>query len=389
MKILYYDCVAGISGDMTIGALLNLGARLEYVVDGLESLPLSGYTLRTAKESRKGIEGTRFEVILDNTSQPPRNFTEIRDMIMRSNLSEQVKRTSSEIFHIIAQAESKIHGTTLDKVHFHEVGAIDSIIDIVGFALCIENLGITTIFSSPVELGRGFVTCAHGTLPIPAPATIEILKDIPVSIGGVAHEATTPTGAAILATSVSRFTEHIEFIPQKVGYGIGTRDTDIPNVLRVIMGEQSQKETRGYQRGDAFVVECTVDDMNPELYEHVVDKLLNEGAFDVFMTPVIMKKSRPGTVLTVVCLPEIKESIRDIVMFETTTFGIREYRVDRWMFERTMTSVSTKYGPVRVKNALLNGETIKSKPEYDDCKELADKNEIPILEIYRSIRDTE
>jgi len=387
MKMLYYDCCAGISGDMNMGALLDLGASLEYVEEGLHSLLLSGYDIRVDRESRRGIGGMRFEVRMTEPAHHHRTFEDIRNIITGSGLPEGVKQTSLEIFLAIARAESKIHGKDLNAVHFHEVGAIDSIIDIVGCVLCLENLGVTTIVASPVELGGGFVTCAHGTLPVPAPATMEILRGVPVTLGGVPHEATTPTGAAILKVMAREFTERLRFTPLKVGYGIGTRDTEIPNVLRVVLGETGVTAEHGLRKDAACVIECTVDDMNPELYGHIMDLLLKTGAFDVFMTPVVMKKSRPGVVLTVLCQPDMKNSVREIILAETTTFGVREYDVDRHVYERETTTVSTKYGPVRIKHALRDGKVIKSKPEYEDCRACAMKHGVSVLAVYNSLQE--
>jgi len=388
LKTLYYDCFAGISGDMAVGALIDLGADVSTLEAGLKHLPLSGYELRITRESRRGITGTRFEVVLSTETPPSRSYKAIRDLIHESGLPDGVRRLALEIFHPIAVAEATVHGTAVDDVHFHEIGAVDSIVDIVGYALCLEQMEVERIISGPPELGGGTVTGRHGVFPVPAPATLEILKGIPVRIGGVPHEATTPTGAAILAASVHEFTDHPFMVPEKIGYGLGKRDPEIPNLLRAVLGATPGSEKERHFRQNLSVVECTLDDMNPEFYGHILDRLFKTGAFDVFMTPVIMKKSRPGVNLTVLCSPELEETVADLLLAETTTLGVRKLAASRRGLERTIRTVSTPYGPVRVKVAEKDGKTVRMKPEFEDCRRLAEEHQVPLEDIYRSVRES-
>jgi pyridinium-3,5-bisthiocarboxylic acid mononucleotide nickel chelatase len=293
----------------------------------------------------------------------------------------------------VAEAEAKIHGKALMDVHFHEVGALDSIVDIIGSAICLDYLKVDKVMSASVELGGGFVKCAHGLFPVPAPATAEILKGMPVKLGAVQVETTTPTGAAILAATVDEFTDKKEFTINKVAYGIGHRDTTIPNVLRVYLGEIEEKsafhqvavEANDKAYEEAYVIECNIDDMNPEAYDYVMEKLFSIGAMDVFMTPIIMKKGRPAIKLSVLCDINLEEKITEIILKETTTLGVRKYKVCKTMLNREFSTVSTKYGEVTVKASLLNGEIIKFKPEYDDCKRLANERNVSLSEVYLEV----
>lgn len=386
VKILYYDCFSGISGDMNLGAMLDLGVDKGYLLEGLERLGIGGCELSVKRDERKGITGTKVDVIVKNDSSDHRNLKDIEDIINSSGLPDSVKGTSLDIFTHIARAEAKIHGKDIYDIHFHEVGATDSIIDIVGAALCLEFLNVDRVMASPVEVGSGFITCAHGTLPVPAPATVEILKGIPIKSGIVPFEMTTPTGAAILASAVSEFTDRIRFRLLEVGYGIGGRDTEIPNVLRVLLGETDEATTDDCEREDALIIECNIDDMNPEIFDFVIDVLLKAGAHDVFLTPVIMKKSRPATTLSVLCSIEDETTIQELLLTQTSTFGTRKYVVGKTMLKRDFTEVTTEYGNIRVKNAYFRGKKIKSKPEYEDCRKLAEEHGVSIREIYESIK---
>jgi uncharacterized protein (TIGR00299 family) protein len=386
VKILYYDCFSGISGDMNLGAMLDLGVDKGYLLEGLESLGIEGYELSVTRDGRKGITGTKVDVIVKNEKGKHRNLKDIENIINGSDLSERVKETSLDIFMQVARAEAKVHGKDIYDIHFHEVGATDSIIDIVGAALCLEFLNVDRVMASPVEVGSGFVTCDHGTLPVPAPATAEILKGIPIKSGIVPFEMTTPTGAAILASVTSEFTDKIQFRLLEVGYGIGGRDTEIPNVLRVLLGETDEAAADDCDREEALIIECNIDDMNPEMFDYVIDTLLKAGAQDVFLTPVIMKKSRPATTLSVLCSIEDESTIQELLLTQTSTFGTRKYLVGKTMLKRDITEVATEYGTVRVKNAYLRGKKIKSKPEYEDCRRLAEEFGVSIREIYEGIK---
>jgi uncharacterized protein (TIGR00299 family) protein len=406
MKALYYDCFAGISGDMNLGALIDLGVDVDYLKTELAKLNLQGYILNIRKDIKKGISGTKVEVNILNDHDPNhhhenhkkhvhiveknthehhihRTFGDIKKIINNSLLSAEIKSLSIKIFEKVALAESKIHQVEIDNVHFHEVGAIDSIIDIVGAAICIDSLKPDIILSSPVELGSGFVKCAHGTYPVPAPATAEILRGIPVRKGNVAFEATTPTGAAILAACASQFTESVDFRLIKAGYGIGSRDGDIPNVLRVFLAEK--EADTGVDVVKAAVVECNIDDMNPEFYDYIIELLFEAGAKDVYITQVIMKKSRPAATLSVLTDHGNEHRIIELLFMETSTLGVRKYFVEKSMLQRTTESIDTPFGKVKVKSAYYNGKKVKSKPEYDDCLKIAREKKLPLNQVYKEI----
>lgn len=399
MRILYYDCFAGISGDMNLGALIDLGVDAGYLTNELAKLPIHGYELKIEKDKRKGISGTRVQVLIDKDhmhlsgdhhhhaghaehSHEHRSYRQIKDILVKSQLDENVRTLSLSIFSKIAEAEAKIHNMPLDDVHFHEVGAIDSIVDIVGAALCINFLRPDEIIGSTVELGGGTVKCAHGTYPVPAPATSEILKNIPVRKGTVDFEATTPTGAAILAACVNRFTDRGDFTILKTGYGIGSKDASIPNVLRVFLCSTVNGET---ETVPSFIIECNIDDMNPEFYDYIIDSLFAAGAKDVFITPVIMKKSRPAVKLSVLCTPDAEYRVNEVLFTETSTLGVRKFTIEKTMLDRKIEQVTTKFGDVNVKSAFFKGVCVKSKPEYEDCIKIARAKGIPVSQVYREV----
>ena len=400
MKVLYYDCFAGISGDMNLGAMIDIGVDKDYLVKELGKLSVSGFRISISKELKNGISGTKVSVNLKeinntnahtgrshdhNQHREHRNLEDIVKIISSSKLSEYVKKLSIQIFTRIADAEAKIHHKPVNEIHFHEIGAIDSIVDIVGAAICIDYLRPDIIMATSIELGGGFVECAHGTFPVPAPATAEILKGLPVKSGAVMHETTTPTGAAILTSIVNEFTDKISFTIEKTGYGLGHKDFDIPNVLRVYLGKtDNAKDTKS---NISLIVECNIDDMNPELYDYVFDSLFRVGANDVFITPIIMKKSRPAVTLSVLCNAETEHEIEKILFEETSTLGVRKYKVEKTMLERKMTSIDTPYGKVKIKSAFYNRRLIKSKPEYEDCLRIAKEKQMPISEVYNMVNE--
>jgi hypothetical protein len=398
MKILYYDCFAGISGDMNLGAMLDLGVDQKYLLKELSKLFIGSYKLQVCKDKRQGITGTKVNVIVPSqkkTSSPHTQkectFRDITRMIKQSSLSANIKKISLDIFTRLARAEGKIHGHKIEKVHFHEVGAIDSIVDIVGAAICLDYLSVDKIISSPIQIGSGIIHCSHGTLPVPAPATAEILRGIPIKTGLVPFEATTPTGAAIIASTVTSFTDRIDFTPQKIGYGLGSKDSSVPNVLRLFLGEISANAEKAddLETGVAVIIECNIDDMNPEIYDTLMELLFAAGAHDVFFTPIIMKKSRPAVTVSVLCDIGKQKVIEDVFWLNSSTFGLRSYKVSKSMLRRKMVKVKTKYGEINVKSGYLNGRIIKSKPEYDDCKRLAKENGVSIQDIHESILLTE
>jgi len=387
MKILYYDCFCGISGDMNLGALIDLGVDEKYLTGELAKLRLdSEFELKIYKGVKNGISGTKADVVITKDESSPhnhhvRNLKDIEDIINGSSLSDRVKKSSLDMFHRIAEAEAKVHGKPLYEVHFHEVGAVDSIVDMVGAAIAIDCLDVDKIMASSVQLGGGFVKCMHGLIPIPAPATVEILKGIPVKTGIVQFETTTPTGAAILASNVTEFTDRIDFIIEKTGYGLGYMDFEIPNVLRVYKGYSNSGEVTEEQ----YIIETNIDDMNPELYSYVEEKLFDAGALDVFVTPIIMKKGRPAMKLSVLADAGTEKKVQEIIFKETTSLGIRRSRVDKIMLNREFSKIKTLYGEITVKKSYFRGEMIKFKAEYEDCKRISDENSIPISEVYKEV----
>ncbi|HBI47428.1 MAG TPA: nickel pincer cofactor biosynthesis protein LarC [Smithella sp.] len=395
MKILYYDCFAGISGDMNLGAMIDLGVDQKYLLKEIGNLPINSYKIKVYKDKRGGITGTKVDVIVSpqkkissRHSLKERTFRDIAGIIKQSKLSTNVKKISLDIFTRLARAEGKIHGYKIEDVHFHEIGAIDSIVDIVGAAICLDYLKVGKVISSPIQVGSGIINCSHGTLPVPAPATAEILQGIPIKTGLVPFEATTPTGAAIIAATATSFTEKIAFTPQKIGYGLGSKDSAIPNVLRLFLGEISANTEKADdpEKGEAVIIECNIDDMNPELYDTLMELLFAAGAHDVFFTPIIMKKSRPAATVSVLCDISQQKVIEEVFWLNSSTFGLRSYIVAKSMLRREMVKTKTKYGEITVKNGYLNGRIIKSKPEYEDCKKLAKEKDVPIQDIYESIR---
>ena len=316
-------------------------------------------------------------------------------MISQSGLSPKVKEVSLRIFQTLAETEGKIHDRDPNEVHFHEVGAVDSIIDIVGAAICFEYFKVNHILSSPVELGSGFVECAHGTFPVPAPATSEILRNFPVKMGAVPYEATTPTGAAILASLAKGLRVPPEMKIEKIGYGLGTRDGNVPNVLRVYLAEvdfegmDAMDEQKGriqdIETVEAVLLECNLDDMVPEQYEHVMDLLFRSGASDVFLTPIIMKKSRPAVTLQVLCSREAAATMREILIYHTTTLGVRQYPVSKWILPRKEIIRQTPYGDIRVKQAFAKGKVLREKPEFEDLKRISLEQGVSIEQILATL----
>jgi len=385
-RILYYDSFAGISGDMNLGALVDLGVDAAYLEKELAKLKIEGFRLEVNPDMRKEISGTKVTVVVDHPeNEKHRHLSHIEELINNSSLSEGIKQKSLAIFDLVAEAEAKVHNISKEQVHFHEVGALDSIADIVGAAICQEFLEVDEIHASPVQLGGGMVKCAHGLMPVPAPATAEIVVNIPVKTGLVEYEATTPTGAAILAATVDRFSERMELSITKTGYGIGQRDGDIPNVLRVYLAESHEGASIDVQVEEALMLECNLDDMNPENYTHVMDLLFGAGAADVFIIPLVMKKSRPGHMLCVLCNHETVRSMKEILFTETSSIGIREKIVKKSVLRREQVVVSTKFGEVEVKRSFWNGQVVNEKPEFEQCRKLASVHGVTLEEIRKEV----
>lgn len=407
MKILYYDCFCGISGDMNLGAMVDVGMDSDYLIRELLKLQLDGeYKINITKGMKHGISGTKVDVILthkehvshehhhehseehghhhehsEEHAHHHRNLKDIEHIINGSTLNDRVKKMSINMFMRIAEAEAKVHGKSINEVHFHEVGAVDSIVDIVGAAIALDYLKVGRVVASSVQLGGGFVQCAHGIIPVPAPATVEILKNIPVKSGIVSFETTTPTGAAILAANAVDFTDNMDFSIEKIGYGLGNRDLDIPNVLRVYLGEMKDREDIEEQ----YILEANIDDMNPEFYTFVEERLFEAGALDVFTTSIIMKKGRPAIKLSILTDKTKEHDLLDIIFRETTSIGIRKIKVEKIMLKRDFLTVKTIYGNVRIKNSYYEGEIVKYKAEYEDCKKMARENNVPIAHVYREV----
>lgn len=406
MRILYYDCPAGISGDMHLAALVDLGLPEDHLRGELAKLGVGGWRLRLTADSKNGIGGTRADVDLGSrgrfraqvpperlvepsgsgTSHEHRTYRDIQALIDRSSLSAGVKARSLAIFERLARAEAKVHSMPVAEVAFHEVGAVDSIVDIVGAAIGIEWFQPDLILASPPELGGGTVWCAHGRLPVPAPATVEILLGIPVRTGAVPFEMTTPTGAAILASQVDRFTSSESLVIRKVGYGVGHRTVDIPNLLRVYWAEDGQPSSGPSadpweETSPAVVLECNLDDMTPEALGGVLESLLEAGASDVWHTPIVMKKSRPAVLLSVLCPPDRAQALAEQVFRQTSTLGIRRAAVEKLVLKRELQSLATRWGEIRVKTAWLGGQMVKAKPEFEDCRRIAAEQGLPLKDV--------
>ena len=383
MKILSYDCFSGISGDMNLGAMIDLGVEKEYLIGELNKLNLKGWELEAQRDQRHGIYGTKVTVKQTRHEHAHRHLSDIKKIVFDSSLGSEVKELSMKIFTKIAEAEAKVHGTTIDHVHFHEVGAIDSIIDVVGAAICFNAIKADAVIVSPVELGSGFVKCDHGKLPVPAPATAEIIKGIPATKGGVDFEATTPTGAAIIAAFGTHFGSNIVFTTEKSGYGIGhKKHDDVPNILRVTLGETVNAQETGH---NAIMMECNIDDMNPEFFDHISEKLFKSGAADVFLSNIIMKKGRPGVILHVICEKEAEDAVKKVIFTESTSLGIRVFPFKKETLLREFETIATEFGQVNIKRSFYNGVEVSAKPEYDDCSKIASENNLPLKEVYNKI----
>jgi len=382
MKIGYLDCFSGISGDMTVGALLSAGASLDVLRHELQKIDLSGYEIDAKQVVRNGITAIKADVIVSGKQSAHRHLTEIRRMIGESGLSSTVKENALRIFTVIGEAEAHVHNLPIDKVHFHEVGAVDSIIDIVGTSICLDLLGISRVYSSPVRLGNGGqVKTDHGILPTPTPATVEILRDYPTVLTDIPEELTTPTGAGIIR-GLSHGTLVMERLRlSSIGYGAGTKEFPrLPNLLRAMVGELEEP----FDEDELVSIETNIDDMNPEIYPYVIDSLLTAGAHDAYLVPVIMKKGRPGVLLSVLAARSVMEPLLRIVFSETSTLGVRIQPLERRKVKREVRTVKTSWGDVRAKVVLVNGAE-RITPEYEECKRIAIEKQIPLIEVYRML----
>jgi uncharacterized protein (TIGR00299 family) protein len=386
MKILYLDCHAGISGDMTVGALLDLGVPLEHLraeLDKLE-LPPGSCEISTSRTERHHVAALKFDVTV-NDHHTHRDYAGIDGMIYGSGLAGPVKERARLIFRRLAAAESLVHGVAIEDVHFHEVGAIDSIIDIVGTAICLEYLGVEAVFSGALPLGGGFVETSHGRLPVPAPATAELMKGLEVHGECGPGERVTPTGAAIVAALAGASGKRPAMVLEKTGCGAGGKDfTDCPNILRAFLGHSSPDNTPG---DDVIVVESNIDDSTPELLGYAMERLFDGGALDVYFTPIQMKKCRPGVMVSFLCRPEQFEQLSRLLLAETTAIGLRYYRADRIVLQRRIAEQQTEFGPVRFKEVIdSRGNVLRALPEYEDCRRIAREMEIPCREVMERLQ---
>lgn len=381
MRIAYGDLIGGVSGDMFVAALLDLGLPIAVLNAELKKIPTLKFALKRTRKTVHAIRATQFHVTCAK-QEPPRQWKEIRRLLQRSRLAAAIKETGIEIFRRLAEAEAKVHGIAVDRVHFHEVGATDSIVDIMAAAIGCDYLKIRSFHFSRVPLGRGFARSGHGLLPVPGPAALELLKGIPVEWTRLEGETVTPTGAAIIATLGKSFGAQPGFRIDKVGYGAGAREwPDRPNLFRLILGE----DDAGWVHEEMSVLETNIDDMNPQFYDHIMDRLFAAGARDVFLAPIQMKKNRPATLLTVICEPARSESFARILLQETSTIGVRAYPVRRIILKRESSKVRTRFGEVTVKLVEQPDGTKRATLEYDDLKRIADAKKLPLKWVHDEV----
>lgn len=383
MRVCYLDCFSGISGNMFLGALIDIGLPKSILLKEVEKLGVEPFDIEVKRNERMRIYGTHVKVRARESDGPQRSYQEIKRMIEESSLDQPVKERSLDIFRRLASAEARIHGEKIDEVHFHEIGALDSIVDVVGAAVGVNYLAIEQVFASRIPVGSGFVHGQHGRLPVPAPATLEILKGIPIYSSSLNEELVTPTGAAILTSLAGGFGDIPEMKVESLGYGVGDKVfEEIPNVLRIILGKGE-----GPWEGDrVWVVETDIDDMSPEIYGYLMEKLPEAGALDVTITPIQMKKNRPGITIKILCHEPEVDMIIDTLFRESTSIGVRFYPVHRTKLSRRIEEVETKYGTVRLKVSTDHrGRIINIMPEYEDCRRIAKTMGIPLKEVYREI----
>lgn len=419
MKTLYLDIFSGIAGDMLIAALIDLGVDARKLERELAKLKLDGFHLHVSRQERQGIAGVKFDVHLADAHHhdhdhhgdhdhhhnhehahghaDSRNFSQIKTLIARSKLSPWVKKKSVAIFQRIAEAEGKIHGVPPDQVHFHEVGAMDSIVDIVGACVALEMLGKPRVLASPVVEGTGWMKCAHGRFPVPAPATLAILgaRGIGITQCDEPHELVTPTGAALLAEFVENFEPMSGIVAEQIGFGLGTRENKTrPNVVRAIFGKKTSniqhpapniESTRDWETDRVAVLETNLDDISGEILGAFIENVLTAGALDVFHTPIQMKKNRPGVLLTVLCAELDADKFSEMILRETSAFGVRRTIAERRKLRREFTTLETKFGNVAVKLGKLNGKMVQATPEFESCKKLATQKKVPLKQIYEAV----
>ena len=378
---------------MTLGALVDAGVPLTRLRSGLSGLPLKGYQITEKKVTQRGLRATKVDVIIKRakgTGQGAKKWKDIQRIIQRSSLARPIKQKGLSIFKRLFEAEARVHGDRYDRIHLHELGAIDCIIDIFGSLICLDVLGINTVHASPVNLGSGSVMTAHGLLPVPAPASAELLKGIPVYSSPVAFELTTPTGAALISSLAAGFGPMPEMNISKIGIGAGNKDfREQPNILRIMVGKGAGETQTGkgeIQAGETItVIETNIDDMNPQIYDYVMDRLFSAGALDVFLTQIMMKKNRPGNKLTVLSDAGKRDKMIDIILRETTSIGLRFYTAGRKVLERDIKSKKTKYGTVKVKVSKVSRSKGRMSAEYEDCRKIARKFDVPLIEVIKAV----
>ena len=377
--ILYFDIIGGISGDMTLASLLDLGVPKEIFLQELNKLNMDNeFEIEIDYKYENGIKGTKVNVITKE-QHCHRNLIDVYDIIDNSRLNNNIKERAKEIFMIVAKAEAKVHGTTIDKIHFHEVGAIDSIVDIVGSCILLDLLNIDKVYSTSVPLGSGFIQCAHGVIPAAAPATVEILKNIPVKFNHVKGECTTPTGAAIIKTICDEFIDELDFNTKKIGYGVGHKKFEKPNILRVALAQEDEHNEVVYE------IVANIDDMSSEIYSYLFEKIMDEGALDVFTESIFMKKNRPAYKISILTKKKDLNKFIKLLLTETSTFGVRYKEYNRAKLDRKFIEVDTIYGEVKVKLGYYNNKLIKLKPEYEQCKLISKTLNIELREVYNEI----
>jgi len=382
MRVAHLDCFSGISGDMVLGALVGAGVDLDQLTGMLEGLRLPGWSLRQLPADHEHrVPGTSIEVVCGEEGHVHRTFADIRRLIADAQLPDAVATRATEVFLRLAVAEGKVHGKPPETVTFHEVGAIDSIVDIVGSVAGLSLLEIDRLTCAPIPLGRGTVRCRHGLIPVPAPATVELLRGVPTYPGEDARELVTPTGAALATCLASEFGTMPPMQIDAIGYGLGkAKGEAMPNALRLFVGTPPAEDE--IPQSEALVLEANIDDLSPQFYGPLVDRLLDAGALDAFLTPVQMKKGRPGTLVTVLCDPRSRERMEDILFGETTTIGVRRHVVRRSCLERSTRTVRTAYGEVRIKESFDQGGLRNRMPEFDDCRARADECGVPVRQVH-------
>jgi uncharacterized protein (TIGR00299 family) protein len=383
VRVAYFDCIAGISGDMALGALIDAGAPFDDIRTQLTGLPLEPFTVNLEEIETQGVRALR-AVVSSPASAIIRTYASIRTLLDAADLDPTVRNTAQRIFRRLAEAEARVHKKEVELVTFHEIGAVDSVVDIVGVSAGLNLLGIDRVFSSPIPTGMGMIRTDHGLMPVPGPAVTELLRGAPMYSRGVTAELVTPTGAAILAAVAEGYGELPLIRVESVGYGAGAQRLDFPNVLRILVGVEEERaagSTAPESPGEV-VLETNIDDLNPELYEYVMERLFAAGAQDAWLTPIVMKKSRPAVTLAVLCSTEREPTLRQVLFRETGTLGVRTTAVEKHVLERELVKVETAHGPVAVKIGLLEGKRVSVSPEYEDCARVAREAGVPAREVY-------